>query len=126
MTGSGDRLLGAAAAAGIEVVIEPSLRAPVAPRADLMAIRRLETTFRERSFDVVHTHCAKAGAVGRLAARRSGVPRVVHTFHGFPFHGFQSPARRLVYVAVERRLGRITDVALCVAPAWRPRWSGGT
>jgi glycosyltransferase involved in cell wall biosynthesis len=114
VTGSGDRLLGAAAAAGIEVVIEPSLRAPVAPRADLMAIRRLETTFRERSFDVVHKHCAKAGVVGRLAARRSGVSRVVHTFHGFPFHGFQSPARRLVYVAVERRLGRITDVALCV------------
>jgi glycosyltransferase involved in cell wall biosynthesis len=38
----------------------------------------------------------------------------VHTYHGFPFHEFQSPARRGAYIAIERRLGRSTDVALCV------------
>jgi glycosyltransferase involved in cell wall biosynthesis len=38
----------------------------------------------------------------------------VHTYHGFPFHEFQSAARRGAYVAIERRLGRITDLALCV------------
>jgi glycosyltransferase involved in cell wall biosynthesis len=38
----------------------------------------------------------------------------VHTYHGFPFHQFQSPARRQAYVAIERRLSRITDIALCV------------
>jgi glycosyltransferase involved in cell wall biosynthesis len=69
---------------------------------------------RSRNFDVVHTHCAKAGTVGRLAARRAAVPRTVHTFHGFPFHQFQSMARRQAYVSIERRLGRFTDVALCV------------
>jgi glycosyltransferase involved in cell wall biosynthesis len=114
ITGSGDRLLDEAVASGLEVIVEPALRAPIAPRSDLLALGRLEALFRARDFGVVHTHCAKAGAVGRLAARRAGVPRIVHTYHGFPFHQFQSPARRAAYVAVERRLGRITDIALCV------------
>ena len=114
VTGSGGRLIDAAAASGIEVVVEPSLREVIAPRSDLLALGRLETFFRERDFGVVHTHCAKAGAVGRLAARRAAVPRIVHTFHGFPFHEFQSPARRRAYMSIERRLGRGTDVALCV------------
>jgi glycosyltransferase involved in cell wall biosynthesis len=114
VTGSGGRLADAAAAAGLEVIVEPALRAPIVPASDLRALRRLEKMFRERDFDVVHTHCAKAGAAGRVAARRAGVPRIVHTYHGFPFHEFQSMARRRIYVSIERRLGRITDLALCV------------
>ena len=114
MTGSGGRLLDEAVASGLEVLVDPSLREVIAPRSDLLALGRLEEVFRQRRFDVVHTHCAKAGAVGRLAAHRAGVSRIVHTFHGFPFHEFQSAARRQAYVSIERRLGRITDVALCV------------
>jgi glycosyltransferase involved in cell wall biosynthesis len=117
VTGSGGRLLDEAAVAGIEVLVEPVLREVIAPRSDLLALRRLEEIFAERDFGVVHTHCAKAGAVGRLAAHRAGVPRIVHTYHGFPFHQFQSAVRRQAYVSVERRLGRITDVALCVGSA---------
>jgi glycosyltransferase involved in cell wall biosynthesis len=117
VTGSGGRLLDEAAAAGIEVLVEPVLREVIAPRSDLLALGRLEAIFAERDFDVVHTHCAKAGAIGRMAARRAGVPRIVHTFHGFPFHQFQSAARRRAYVSMERRLGRMTDVALCVGNA---------
>ena len=117
MTGSGGRLLDEAAASGLEVLVDPSLREVIAPRSDLAALGRLEQVFRWRAFDVVHTHCAKAGAVGRLAAHRAGVSRIVHTFHGFPFHEFQSAARRRAYVSIERRLGRITDVALCVGNA---------
>ena len=66
---------------------------------------------------MVHTHSAKAGALGRLAAERAGTPRVVHTFHGFPFHEFQSRARRAAYVGIERYLGRRTDVFLAVGGA---------
>ncbi len=115
ITGSGDRrLLGQARAAGLEVIVEPSLVAPVSPRDDLAALRSLSALLARRRFDVVHTHTAKAGALGRIAARRAGAPRVVHTYHGFPFHEFQSRPRRAAYIAAERRLGRITDVALCV------------
>jgi len=113
VTGSRDSLLDAEAF-GLEVIVDPALRARIDPHSDLRALRRLAAMFRDRDFDVVHTHCAKAGTVGRLAARRAGIPRIVHTFHGFPFHEFQSGARRQAYVSIERRLGRITDVALCV------------
>jgi glycosyltransferase involved in cell wall biosynthesis len=114
VAGSGESLVGEAAAAGIEVIVEPSLRRPIDPRTDVRATRRLTTLFADRHFDVVHTHTSKAGVVGRTAARRARVPWIVHTFHGFPFHEFQPAARRQFYISVERRLARITDVTLCV------------
>lgn len=114
VTGSGDRHLDQARAAGVEVITVPTLRAPIDPLRDASALRALSSLLRQRSFDVVHTHTAKAGALGRIAASRAGVPRIVHTYHGFPFHEFQSPLRRSGYIAIERYVGRKTDVALCV------------
>jgi glycosyltransferase involved in cell wall biosynthesis len=113
ITGSGD-LIDEAARAGLEVVVEGTLRTPIAPRSDIRAVRQLAALFSRRGFDVVHTHTSKAGTVGRLAARRAAAGRIVHTYHGFGFHEFQSPARRRAYVEIERRLGRFTDIALCV------------
>ncbi|AWT46612.1 MULTISPECIES: glycosyltransferase family 4 protein [Streptomyces] len=117
VTGRGERLLGVAREAGIEVVVEPALVSPVSPADDVRALHRLTRLFARRRFDVVHTHSAKAGALGRLAAHRTGVPRIVHTFHGLPYHEFESAARRGLYAGIERRLGRCTDVALCVGTA---------
>ena len=115
ITGQGSsRLLSEARAAGLMVVDEPALRAPIDPVGDVVALRRLAVLLARERFDVVHTHTAKAGTLGRLAARRAAVPRIVHTYHGFPFHEFQSAVRRAAYIAIERRLGRFTDLALCV------------
>jgi glycosyltransferase involved in cell wall biosynthesis len=82
------------------------------PRADVDGFRELCSHLAAGSFDIVHTHSAKAGGIGRLAARRVGIPAVVHSFHGFPFHPFQPRAARLALVAIERRLARITDYFL--------------
>jgi len=117
ITGSGDALTDRARAAGIEVIVEPALRRPVDPRSDLAATARLTALFTQRKFDVVHTHTSKAGVVGRVAARRANVPRIVHTYHGFPFHEFQPALRRSAYVVTERLLGRGTDVVLCTGVA---------
>ena len=114
VTGSGSDLLDQAAAVGLEVIMESALRTPIDPWSDVQALHALTTLLRKRPFDVAHTHTAKAGVLGRLAANRAAVPRIVHTYHGFPFHEFQSRSRRGTYVAIERGLGRITDVALCV------------
>ena len=115
--GSGDRLLVHAVAAGLRVVSLPELVSPISPRQDTRGLRLLTAHLADAGYDVVHTHSAKAGALGRLAAERAGTPRVVHTFHGFPFHEFQSRGRRAAYVAIERYLGRRTDMFLAVGGA---------
>ena len=99
---------------GVEVVVVPELVAPISPRQDARALLRLTRLVRERGVDVVHTHSAKAGVLGRVAAHRAGVGVVVHTLHGFPFHDFQNPAVHAAYVGIERRLSRITDAYLAV------------
>jgi glycosyltransferase involved in cell wall biosynthesis len=114
VTGEGGHLTDRAQEAGMRVVIEPCLVSPIAPRRDATALSRLTEICRRDAFDVVHTHSAKAGALGRIAARRAGVPVVVHTYHGFPFHDFQDPVRHAAYVAIERRLSRITDYVLAI------------
>lgn len=114
VTGSGGPLLDEARAHGVEVVVIPELVSPISPRQDAVALARIIHVLRERHVDVVHTHSAKAGVLGRVAARRVGATRVVHTMHGFPFHEFQRPLTRATYVQIERSLSRITDAYLAI------------
>lgn len=115
ITGEGDRLVREAREAGFEVALMPRLRSDIAPADDRRALADLRACL--RGFDVVHTHSSKAGVLGRTAAHRAQVDRIVHTFHGFPFHQFQSRPRRMAYIHIERRVGRYTDVFLAVGPA---------
>jgi glycosyltransferase involved in cell wall biosynthesis len=114
ITGPGGPLAERASAAGFEVLILRHMRPEFAPAEAFAGAREIRTLLEVGRFDVVHTHSSKAGALGRFAARAAGVPAVVHTFHGFPFHDFQSPLRRTAYIAAERRLGRITDRFIAV------------
>jgi glycosyltransferase involved in cell wall biosynthesis len=117
VTGCGDRLIGQAREAGFEVVVLPRLRSEIAPADDRRALADLRACLGAGGFDVVHTHSSKAGVLGRIAAHRAGTSRIVHTFHGFPFHQFQSRVRRAAYIRAERSVGRFTDVFLAVGPA---------
>lgn len=114
IVGSGDGLLDEARRHGIEVLVVPELVSPISPHEDAVALRQLIRALRSRDVDVVHTHSAKAGVLGRLAAHRVGVPRIVHTLHGFPFHEAQARPVRATYVEIERRLSAITDAYLAV------------
>ena len=109
MSGLGGALAERAAAAGFEVLFLRHMRPELAPGDAYAGIREIRSLLEVGGFDVVHTHSSKAGALGRVAARAARIPAVVHTFHGFPFHDFQSPVRRSAYINAERRLGRITD-----------------
>jgi glycosyltransferase involved in cell wall biosynthesis len=82
---------------------------------DVIAYLRLISYFEKNRIDIVHTHSSKAGLLGRLAAATAGnKPKIVHTVHGFPFHEYQNPAARLVYVLLERFAGLFTDKLIAV------------
>jgi glycosyltransferase involved in cell wall biosynthesis len=114
LAADGGSLFPQAERTGLEVIRLRHMDPDVSPVTDFRGVRELEAILRGGRFDLVHTHSAKAGALGRIAARRVGVRAIIHTFHGFPFHAFQSPARRRTYIAAERRLGLITDQFLAV------------
>ena len=82
------------------------------PLADLKALIALTQLMRRERFDLVHTHTPKAGLLGQLAARLSGVPVVVNTLHGFYFHDGTKPVPRRFYVLMERLAARCSDVIL--------------
>lgn len=110
-----------AAAAGVEVVRLPGLSRELSPVRDLVAAWRLARIIRRVKPDVVHTHTAKAGAVGRIAALAAGRPRpvVVHTFHGHVLRGYFGSAGSLVFRAIETALARVTDRLVAVSPEVR-------
>ncbi|HEY7485500.1 MAG TPA: glycosyltransferase [Streptosporangiaceae bacterium] len=101
-------------AAGMEIVQVRSLVPQISPRDDMQSRRTLTRVLREGGYDVVHTHSAKGGVIGRVAAARAGVPRIVHTWHGFPFNEFQSWPRRRAYIALERVAAKHTDAFLAI------------
>ena len=105
----GGPLADRAESAGLEMVVLRHMVPDLDPVSDLRCMRELVRLLRSGRYDLVHTHSAKAGAIGRSAARAVGVPAIVHSLHGFPFHEFQSWARRRAYLAIERRLARFTD-----------------
>jgi glycosyltransferase involved in cell wall biosynthesis len=101
---------------GVRPEIIPALSPYLGP-ADLIAFLHLYRIFRSWKPDVVHTHTAKAGAVGRAAARCAGVPAVVHTFHGHVLRGYFPRPVEAFFRAVERGLARITDRIVTLSPA---------
>ncbi|MEJ2092985.1 MAG: glycosyltransferase [Syntrophobacterales bacterium] len=107
-------LLAAKQALGFGVVRVPSLRKYVRPFQEIQALVDLYRVFSTRRYDVVHTHLAKAGVIGRLAARLAGVPRVVHSVYGATFAPTQFWARRIFFRDLERLAGRATDCFIFV------------
>lgn len=104
-----------AVARGVKTVRVPSLSQAATFWGNWKALFELLRTFRRERPVIVHTHTAKAGVLGRIAARLAGVPICVHTFHGHVFHGHFSRAKSYVYLQIERLLARWTDCLVAVS-----------
>ena len=102
--------------------VVPELVRPVHPLKDWRALRRLEKIFREQKPDLVHTHSGKAGILGRLAAKRAGVPIIIHTIHGPSFGPFQGRAGNFIFTAAEKYAARVTDHFVVVADAMKDQY----
>jgi len=104
----------------------PRLRRELSPLDDYAAFTRVSAILREFRPHIVHTHMAKAGAIGRAAAAiynrsaaRAERARVVHTYHGHVLEGYFSPAKTAFFVTLERMLARSTDRIVAISPAIR-------
>ncbi|MGD0208047.1 MAG: glycosyltransferase family 4 protein [Verrucomicrobiota bacterium] len=95
----------------------PELVRPIHPLKDWLALRRLEKILREQKPDIVHTHSGKAGILGRLAARRAGVPVILHHIHGPSFGPFQGLPANWIFTAAERYAAGVTTHFVCSAQA---------
>lgn len=93
----------------------PGFEGDIRPWRDYQAYRRLKQIFKRFRPHIVHTHTAKAGLLGRLAARAAGVPAIVHTYHGLLFHGYYQPWRNRLVIAAERWLARRTTAVVALS-----------
>ena len=91
--------------------------------ADLKALWDIYRFLRRERPQLVHTHTAKAGALGRSAAWLARVPIIVHTYHGHVFHGYFGPQKTRMFLALERLLGRITTRVVAISESQKEELS---
>ncbi len=102
---------------GNRLVMVPGLGRDPRPGKDLRALRHLHRLIGEFRPHIVHTHMAKAGTLGRLAALPRRVPLILHTFHGTVFQGHFHPVFGRTIARWERVMGRFTHQVLAVSPS---------
>ncbi len=92
-----------------KIIFIPQLKREVSLIEDLGALIRLYFIFMREKFDVVHTHTAKAGFIGRIAARLAGTPLVLHTPHGHDFYGYFGTLGSRLVIMLERFAALFAD-----------------
>ncbi len=124
--GSGEGDMSYLLPAGADARYVPALCRQLSPMDDLVALIRLYREFRRVRPRIVHTHMAKAGMLGRLAAtaynltsRRADRAQIVHTYHGHVLDGYFSAAATQFFIALERVLARLSDRIIAISPAIR-------
>lgn len=97
------------------VVQLPQMSREISLLSDAIAFWKiLKVLWKERP-EIVHTHTAKAGALGRLAAWVAGVPIIAHTYHGHVFKEYFGAFKTKVYLAIERMLGHVSTQVIAVS-----------
>jgi glycosyltransferase involved in cell wall biosynthesis len=117
-----ESMAGVAEELGVPIVTVRDLHREISPLRDLRAVYHLAAVIRELRPQILHTHTAKAGTIGRLAAMLAGgaaPPIVVHTFHGHVLRGYFGPLRSNLFRLLERFLAARTTALVAVSPEVR-------
>lgn len=100
---------------GLKPIIIPEMKREIDFRNDRIAYKKIKALIEEFKPDIVHTHAAKAGALGRLAADACNVPVILHTFHGHVFHSYFGKTKTAVFKTVERYLAQKSDAIIAIS-----------
>ncbi len=100
---------------GVEPFVIPEMSRELSMMNDVASFRKIKKIIREFKPDIVHTHAAKAGALGRIAAMQCKVPVMVHTYHGHYFHSYFNPVKTKVFLEIERWLARKTQAIVAIS-----------
>src|ERR1700756_320058 len=100
---------------GLEPLVINEMSRSVNFLQDVKAYYRIKKIIKEFKPDIVHTHAAKAGALGRLAAHSCGVPVIIHTFHGHVFHSYFGKFKTGVFKTIERFLAKKTTAIIAIS-----------
>jgi glycosyltransferase involved in cell wall biosynthesis len=100
---------------GIQCVTIKGMGRSINPTSDFGAYRALSKLIKSYKPDIVHTHAAKPGAIGRLAASNAGVPVILHTFHGHVFHSYFNSLKSNFFIQTERMLARKSDAIIAIS-----------
>ena len=103
-----------AEAKGVEPYVIPRLGREVGFRNDIVAFYKIYRLIKKEKPKIVHTHTAKAGALGRIAAWLAGVPVILHTFHGHVLTGYFGRVKSWVFIQVEKMLALISTKLIIV------------
>ena len=99
----------------IKSIVIPEMRRSINPLLDWKAYWKIVALIKEHKPDIVHTHAAKAGAIGRLAAINLKVPIILHTFHGHVFHSYFNRIITLTYKVIERYLAKRSSKIIAIS-----------
>ena len=100
---------------GINYITIPQMGRAINPRDDFFTYQKLKKIIKQFKPDIVHTHAAKPGALGRMAASAVKVPAIVHTYHGHVFHSYFNNAKTKFFIKTERFLARRTDAIVVIS-----------
>ena len=100
---------------GIKPILIPDMGRSINPLSDYKAYKKLQKIIRDFKPDIVHTHAAKPGAVGRLAASSLNIPAIVHTYHGHVFHSYFGKLKTRLIINTERFLAKKSHALIAIS-----------